>query len=1716
MALTLEETRTFGKKLEEYQEAKRRILGKWTSNCKVLLSIDSMKDGWPENLSGLLEPVFTYLQERSLINFGVALRPPEAQATATKTGEEPGSRGPEDAKKPSTAEIVARLYEILRTADFSVMTEKKIRGQLEAELGCDMAPYKALLRKHVEYVLEHEDERESLQPLHVSDDEGPNEGKADKKAKKKPRQDAAKEPPHVVVVGAGLAGLVTANVLQRNGCKVSVLEAQKQPGGRLTKLFPIVGCSAAPGVDGAAAESTAAGAFGPVSLRVPLAAEGEEAGAGQRPTDQLAGERWPGGAVAIQTLCNQLCIKPLSLGLSTSNGGGDGLLHRLGLYSSSPAEGADAAEAARRAFLVGEDVQNEAEGLLADLLAAVWQRWDVRSEGGKPNDNAALEPSLTNSTTSLGAELEAELKRRVGAGPAMAPGDEVGEGGLKRGLTDAREADLDAATTMAAATVDALDRPTKRSRKEAEDKEVVPLGAEEKAPASAAEASAGGGKSSPVVGQAMEVDDAVAGGKDGGGLEASPTRTADHTGQGMVVDEPPTAPSAGETPQPGKHIRQEVLNVLRNHLLPLLELQLGAPLTAVSPRHLHLMPPGLLTGILSRPLLKVEAKSGTVEGTTVLRMGLLPLGGVRRLVEALASDLDIRAGVAVTGVTVMAAGGVKVSTDSAGTIKATAAVLAVPHAVLQSGTITFDPPLPPYRTAAAARVSSGAAVSLSLSLRPEAGLSGMCSGDGDLRPFFVSAAAATHPALSCGEQGGASGLSFLFCPAGTATTASTSAVAESSADDVGKEAAALVVAHVSGTSHEKSPVEMTDEELQGSAVAALRLAAATAGGTVPQERLEPVSCHISRWGGSSSSVRTASASGQGAAAKVASGGGACAHLAKGGDPRDMMLLAAPFKGRVFFAGEHTAADQLAYGLLAALAGSGIREAARVLKAVKAGGGAAAPASGKAASVGELEVGDDPPLQRLIAAAEAELKAAAASTKTKAAAGGSKSIKNVVGNGTDKGEDKAKGRVARANVVASDPEDEEEDGKVEAAARRRKQDTAHGSKTVKGQDSKKAIVRASGHGKAGKSNKNHKDIDAEDEREGEEEEEVADGSSASAEEEEEEEENEEEEEEEEEGDYKKGKAASAKQRKSMAKTRQRSRNSEGEEDDGEDKKDKKKKGKHTSRGDSDADASDGEGATKRSKGGRHTDREKERKEDATQLAMLEKQRRQQAVAKLQAERKDFKVVYRAVMAGSNGNLGPLREQMSSCAGLDAKVVMLQALQKSGTELLQFMAHDGPVLTLLKDWLLELCNDSTAEHLVLMELKVLERLPLHADALAAAMEKAPEASDAGAGPAACTTAASQIVRALFMAVKESCGAHRSKDVKRAAALVCNAWERRVASAAAAAGRHGPGAGAGATSLHSNGGSALLRPPTMPAFNPKNLVSLRMTPPPLTATTISGSARPLGGAMSHLSRPSGAIRQSGSGSDAATGSHLTPPPAGMNGGNEAASGPSAVAETGTVPSGLQRPHLSPDIEAKLLAAKAAAEAARHEAALAAQRRVELQQEAQAAGNARAAAPPTIESFEDFRRVERGGGGGSGNGKSKDGGSGADGSGSSKHKGHGGGSGGDASLEEMKAAVVDYMKQILKRHHKAGTISSSDFRLIQEKASNKVFETLSESSTVHVHSDGRRDLLGSKRREKIGNLVEQYVKKHSAQRLGGVPTGLVGPSPGLPPPPPPPPPPE
>lgn len=96
------------------------------------------------------------------------------------------------------------------------VTEKRIRQQLADELGVPMDEHKALVRKHVTHVIEHMDERATLEPLPYTDDEGEEEGGGGKgrKGGGKGKGKGSQEQPHVVVVGAGPAGLAAATVLQ--------------------------------------------------------------------------------------------------------------------------------------------------------------------------------------------------------------------------------------------------------------------------------------------------------------------------------------------------------------------------------------------------------------------------------------------------------------------------------------------------------------------------------------------------------------------------------------------------------------------------------------------------------------------------------------------------------------------------------------------------------------------------------------------------------------------------------------------------------------------------------------------------------------------------------------------------------------------------------------------------------------------------------------------------------------------------------------------------------------------------------------------------------------------------------------------------------------------------------------------------------------------------------------------------------------------------------------------------------------------------------------------------------------------------------------------------------------------------------------------------------------------------------------------------------------
>ncbi|KXZ49573.1 hypothetical protein GPECTOR_20g428 [Gonium pectorale] len=1419
MALTTEESRSFAGKLDKYKEAKQLILEKWSENCTLTLSHAGIKEGWPEHLADILGPALAFLQEHGLVNFGAAQAAPEPPVPAAEEPKEEQQQE-EKPKGVSKADVVARLYEILRTADLEVLSEKKIRAQLQADLGIDILPYKALVKKHVTHVIAHLDQRATLEPLPLTEDEGEGGqgggGKAAKAAKGQP--EAVKEPPHVVVVGAGLAGLAAASILKRNGVKVTVLEAQQSIGGRLAKLTS--------GLASDKSEGRAPLAFGPFALTCPLPAGGGE-GAETASTSAAA---WPSGAATLRLLCRQLhiALSPLSGGDGVSGGSVVGS-HRLRLFERA-VDGEEAASLGLAA--VPEDVREEAERLLAELLSEVRQKLDEQLGDGKSaGDGGGAGPP-----GSLAAVLEAALaklagpptppdggerpKGAAGAADEGASAEATGGGGAKR---PAEQADREAAGVEGEQSAEDGDRPAKRGRTDGDDDGSASAAPNGENSDAAGSAGADGGQG----GERAETVTAVqAAGPSGGDGQDVKMGAAEADGQCGAPEV--TAP----------RVRQEVLRALRTHLLPLLELQLSAPLGSVAPAHLALLPPLPAHGGRG-PMSKEGA--GTEQGTAS-GVAALSREGARRLLEALAEGLEVRTGVVVTAVAATATG-VKVSTDTAGTLTASAALLAVPHAVLKSGALALEPSLPAYRSAAAARVAEGGAMTLRLSLPPACSALLRRIGGGDTaRPFAVAAAAVSVSSSkaepsSTAEPGAASGVSsglglgLVFCPEHRLRQGG----GEEGAGGDGDEPCFLEV-HVTPSALPQAAA-MSDLELQRQAMAALRAVAAAACGKgaaagaddSPEDAAaepstaslpeDPSSFEVLRWG-VSGPQDVASGSGRaGAAAAAAARGAACAHLAPGGDPRDMALLALPHKGRIFFAGEHTAPDQLRDGLLAALMASGVREAARLLKALKlqesagSGGGSKAKAKAGQAAAAGLEVGDEPPHAELIGAAEA---AAAAAVKA------AKAAKEAAARA-----EKTKSKRSAQVIEDSD----EEDGPAGADAAKRLQQAGE------------------------------------------------------------------------------AKAAKAGRKKAAA--------SEEEED----------------------------------------------LEDA--------QRRQAALAKLQADRKDVKVVYKAMMAAGYGNLAPLREQMSTCAGLEAKQVLLQALQGATVPVLALMAGDSSVLGWLRDWLLELCDDSSAEHLVLAELRLLERLPLPADALAAALAAlaATDGEDGAAGLAE-QSGAVPPVRALVSAVRDRCGSHRGKDVKRMAAQVSATWERR-----------------GSGEVASGGGDAASR-------------------------------------------------------------------------------------------------RDPALEAQLAAVKAAAEAARQEAALAAQRRAEVQQEAQAAA---AAALPEIATFEDYKRVERGtgsggGGGGSGSGsgsKHKEGGS------SGKHHKSSSSSGGSAAdVEALKAEVTEYVKQLLKRHHKSGRITTAGYRLILDKATRKVFETLTPGSLGGSDSS-LKDPLGAKRREKIGKLVEQYVQK-------------------------------
>jgi polyamine oxidase len=87
-------------------------------------------------------------------------------------------------------------------------------------------------------------------------------------------------------------------------------------------------------------------------------------------------------------------------------------------------------------------------------------------------------------------------------------------------------------------------------------------------------------------------------------------------------------------------------------------------------------------------------------------MGDVPVGGYRRVVDALAAGLDIRLGTEVVEVAARA-GGIEVGTADGAVHAGSHVLVTVPLGVLKAGVIRFDPPLPPERRSAIDRLGFG-------------------------------------------------------------------------------------------------------------------------------------------------------------------------------------------------------------------------------------------------------------------------------------------------------------------------------------------------------------------------------------------------------------------------------------------------------------------------------------------------------------------------------------------------------------------------------------------------------------------------------------------------------------------------------------------------------------------------------------------------------------------------------------------------------------------------------------------------------------------------------------------------------------------------------------------------------------------------------------------------------------------------------------------------
>jgi monoamine oxidase len=228
--------------------------------------------------------------------------------------------------------------------------------------------------------------------------------------------------------------------------------------------------------------------------------------------------------------------------------------------------------------------------------------------------------------------------------------------------------------------------------------------------------------------------------------------------------------------------------------------------------------------------------------------GDVPVGGYQRLVEAMASGVDLRLGVDVAEVA-CSASGVRVQSDDGTSEEGSHAVVAVPLGVLKRGVLRFSPALPPDRLAAIERLGFGRYEKVALRFD---------------EPFW-RAAGIPHAMI------------FPRDPEAPAVWAI-------GQDAFGAGPVLVFQVFHSATSH------IFDATADDAAQWALDMLAEAIGCSCPA----PAAVAVSSWASDPYS------------------GDAYTHIPPGANPADADLLGEPIGGRLLFAGEHTQSARMAY------------------------------------------------------------------------------------------------------------------------------------------------------------------------------------------------------------------------------------------------------------------------------------------------------------------------------------------------------------------------------------------------------------------------------------------------------------------------------------------------------------------------------------------------------------------------------------------------------------------------------------------------------------------------------------------------------------------------------------------------------------------------------------------------------------------------------------